>query len=190
MCVCSHQLPSVLLDEDYTSVAFDASGVSRYASQRCGVRVCRHSDLVSHVLFSPSVPLSGSLSRIHGSSLSLLESLQFTLRVPWPASILLHGEALAEYQRISALLMQVHRAKHALDSLGPMPPVHAGQHAHALGLLRFQCVHFVNALQTYLVRTVRPPLTHSLTVFMRAHMLRATCAGNCAYQNQKYALCF
>jgi hypothetical protein len=82
-----------------------------------------------------------------------LDELFIGFKTPWPVSIIVDDECINRYNRIFRLLLQVKRAKHALDSMFVRRAVGVSDGASTQTSLLFQAelMHFVNNLHYYLM---------------------------------------
>lgn len=96
------------------------------------------------------------------SDIHALDALLVCFKPPWPISIIIDDESIETCNRIMKLLLQVKRAKHALDSMfvrqvheaGPAEPGLSRAASHDSMLFQAELMHFVNNLHYYLVNRV------------------------------------
>eukprot|EP01117_Protostelium_nocturnum_P013847 TRINITY_DN520_c0_g1_i2.p1 TRINITY_DN520_c0_g1~~TRINITY_DN520_c0_g1_i2.p1 ORF type:complete len:669 (+),score=107.42 TRINITY_DN520_c0_g1_i2:155-2161(+) len=86
------------------------------------------------------------------SNIYLLEKIKLDYLAPWPINILLNEQASSRYNKILVFLLQIKRAKSAVDELHSDRPNNAT--IHKLLLLKNKLIQFVNNLQNYVVNRV------------------------------------
>ncbi|KJE90679.1 hypothetical protein CAOG_01949 [Capsaspora owczarzaki ATCC 30864] len=93
------------------------------------------------------------------------DCMEVVLHAPWPATILMDDNTLAQYNRVFQFLLRVKHAKWALDAIRPPRPTcttppdaklcaKLQRLQHLLLLTRHKLQHFVNAIHPYLLTRV------------------------------------
>ncbi|PRP78393.1 morn motif-containing protein [Planoprotostelium fungivorum] len=102
---------------------------------------------------SASWTTTTSHSKIDPKSIHSLEALHLHYDAPWPIHLMMTDSMRHNYNRVLILLIQIKRAKHAVD--GPhLKGTEKNSTTHAVQMLRKKLVHFTGNLQEYMVNRV------------------------------------
>eukprot|EP00741_Cyanophora_paradoxa_P006170 tig00000984_g5982.t1 len=141
--------------------------------------------LAASASFPPLPPLGGlpPEAALRDRSLAALDSLRLAYEAPGPLAILISPSALDLYNRVMLLLLQIRRAKHALDRAAAARRGALGKaHLHRYQLLHHELQHFVTNLYTFVVQGVgERAFRECLARMRRARDLDELCAAHQAY---------
>lgn len=100
-----------------------------------------------------SVEMEGKPARPGRADIYAFDQLFVGFKPPWPISIIIDDECIDRYNRIFRLLLQVKRAKYALDNLfvRRSAGMQEGSSTQSALLFQAELMHFVNNLHYYLM---------------------------------------
>ena len=125
------------------------------------------------------------------TSINILKSLSFEYELPWPLANIIEAEAMTAYRRIALVLVQIRRAKYAVERIGFLSAmtVPLGEDAgpaeqRFAQILAFTLLSFINTLYDHIMTTT----INSATTTMHVSMQTATTVDEMINIHRTYIL--
>ncbi|RJE18804.1 gamma-tubulin complex component GCP5 [Aspergillus sclerotialis] len=110
--------------------------------------------------------LSNTTPKTDTRSVNILQSISFDYVLPWPVANIITKDSISTYQRISAFLMQIRRAKYAIIKYrlqSPRSPTMRGAKPNKLAYsIRHNMLWFLNTLYNHITELVISTTTKSM----------------------------